>query len=232
MSLGTRHAAYLGQLDIRIELLSPLIERSGFTVHRATDAVAVLDLLWNVPCELVVVNHPVVGITLDNLVATMRDRSSPSRHAGLVLVVPDRDYGAISSLRGRGVSRVVARGELGQGLLGAVGDLLEVSPRVQVRAMVQVESRSSRRLTRSLFRTRDLSLTGMLLQGGCELPVGSEFSFELQLPGEGRAIVGSARVVRHTDASRETVSGVGASFADLESGSVTTLAEFLRREAS
>jgi hypothetical protein len=72
----------------------------------------------------------------------------------------------------------------------------------------------------------------MLIQGGKELPVGAEFSFELQLPGEEKAIVGSARVVRHTDLERETVNGVGANFVNVGPNDLASLAEYLEREAS
>jgi hypothetical protein len=82
------------------------------------------------------------------------------------------------------------------------------------------------------MRTQDLSLTGMLIQGGQELPVGSEFSFELHLPGEDIAVVGSARVVRRCDTEREPLEGVGASFAGFEGKGHRSLASFLEREAS
>jgi hypothetical protein len=232
VSPDARHAAFLGQFDIRVERLSPLLLQAGFTISRANDAVSVLDCLWNNPCELVIVNHPVAGLGLDDLLATLRDRSSPSRRAGLVLVAPDDEYPALRRLVGRGVSRVVRRDQLSQRLLEAVGDLLDCSPRLPVRAVIQVESGRRTAATRTLTRTRDLSMTGMLIQGGLELEIGSEFSFELHLPGQETAVVGWARVVRHTDRSREPVQGIGASFASFEGGGQRSLASYLEREVS
>ncbi len=219
---------YIGPPDQQIERLSPLLSEAGFEIHRAVDAVSVLDQLWSTSCGLVIANHPISGLRLEDLLLTLRDRSSPSRHTGLVLIVEDKEYDPARLLIGRGVNRVVARGAVPKLLLYAVGDLMDQAPRVPVRAVVEVESR----LTRSLARTRDLSLSGMLLQGGVELGIGSEFSFELHLPGQGTAIVGSARVVRHTDETRETVAGIGANFAEFVDDGHDSLAAYLKREFS
>ena len=80
-----------------------------------------------------------------------------------------------------------------------------------------------------MMRTLDLSLSGMLIQGENELAVGDQFAFELHLPGVSSAIVGSAEVVRHTDRDRETVIGVGATFASFVGDGRTSLADFLTK---
>jgi hypothetical protein len=232
VSLSSRHAAFLGQPIAQCERLSPLLQRAGYRITRATDAVSVLDSVWSTPLEMIIVNHPVTGLGLDDLLTTIRDRSSPSRNAGVILVVADQEWRGARSYLGNGVNRVVARSLLSEGLIGAVGDLLDISPRLPVRAVVQVESRDSSRSTRTLMRTQDLSLTGMLIQGGQELPVGTNLSFELHLPGEEIAVVGSARVVRRCDVERESLDGVGASFSGFEGNGHRSLAAFLEREAS
>jgi hypothetical protein len=231
VSVSLRHAAFLGRSIAQVERLSPLLERAGYRIHRASDAVSVLDSVWSTPFELIIVNHPVTGLDLDDLLTTIRGPSSPSRNAGLVLVVSDAEWRLADAYLGQGVNRVVADSLLSEGLVGAVGEVLDVSPRLPVRAMVQVESRDGSRSTRTLMRTRDLSLTGMLIQGGQELSVGSEFVFELHLPGEDRAVVGSARVIRRCDAEREIDDGVGAAFAGFEGNGRRSLASFLDREA-
>jgi DNA-binding NarL/FixJ family response regulator len=229
---GSRDAAIIGPAHPLVERLAPLLEGAGFATHRASDAVGALDVLWNRPCELVVVNHPVTGLRLEDLLDTIRDRSSPSRSAGVVLLLPDEDIDLARRLMTRGINRLVPFSRAPERLLSAVGDLMDVSPRKPVRAVLQVESRQGDRASTSLLRTRDLSLTGMLVQGGHDLPVGTRFGFELHLPGEERAIVGSAQVVRHTDDSREAVQGVGVSFASFVGDGRASLAAYLNREAS
>jgi hypothetical protein len=223
---------YIGPPDQQVERLSPLLHEAGFEIHRAVDAVSVLDQLWSTECGLVIANHPIGGLRLEDLLLTLRDRTSPSRHTGLVVIVGEQEYEPARMLIGQGVNRVVARRAAPQSLLCAVGDLMDQAPRMRLRAVVEMESRLDNRPTRALARTHDLSLSGMLLQGGVDLDVGSEFAFELHLPGQGTAIVGSARVVRHTDEARETVVGVGANFADFIDDGHESLAAYLKRELS
>jgi hypothetical protein len=223
---------YIGPPDQQVERLSPLLHEAGFEIHRAVDAVSVLDQLWSTECGLVIANHPIAGLRLEDLLLTLRDRASPSRHTGLVVIAGEQEYEPARMLIGHGVNRVVARRAVPQSLLCAVGDLMDQAPRMRLRAVVEMESRPDNRPTRALARTHDLSLSGMLLQGGADLDVGSEFAFELHLPGQGTAIVGSARVVRHTDEVRETVVGIGANFADFIDDGHDSLAAYLKRELS
>lgn len=221
---------YIGSPDRQIERLSPLLTEAGFEIHRAVDAVSVLDQLWSTECGLVIANHPIAGLRLEDLLVTLRDRSSPSRHTGLVLIVGEREYEPARLLIGHGVNRVVARHAMPRSLLHAVGDLMDQAPRIPLRAVVEMKARQESRAARELTRTRDLSLSGMLLQGGVDLDVGSEFGFELHLPGEGAAIVGLARVVRRTDEERENVVGIGANFADFVADGRDSLEDYLKRE--
>jgi hypothetical protein len=221
-----RHAVLVGPPEPRISRLRVLLQQAGFSISDAPDAVSALDRVWGSACDLVIVNHPVGGLDPRDLIATVRHPSSPSRSTGLVLIVPPEEYEEARSLQGRGANRVVARGSTPDGLLHAVGDLLDISPRHPVRGVVEIEATKGDHTTRALMRTIDLSLSGMLLQGDQELAVGDDFNFELHLPGVDTAIVGRAKVVRHTD-GRENVTGVGASFADLEEHDRLSLLKYL-----
>jgi len=215
-----------------VERLQPLLRRSGYRIHRARGAVAIPELLWSTACDLLIVNHPVNGVGLADLVATVRDRTSPSRDSRVVLIVPDDQAEAAARWLTSGVNRLVPRGLAAELLLDAVGDLIDVSPRQPVRAMVQVESRDQNLVVRTLTRTWNLSLTGMLVQDGQELPVGTCLEFELHLPGEEKAIVGSATVMRRTDRVRDPVPGVGVRFASFVDDGRASLAAYLDREGS
>ena len=154
---------YIGPPDQQVERLSPLLREAGFEIHRAVDAVSVLDQLWSTTCGLVIANHPIAGLRLEDLLLTLRDQSSPSRHTGLVLIVGEQEYEPAKMLIGHGVNRVVARRAVPRSLLYAVGDLMDQAPRIPLRAVVEMESRLDNRPTRALARTYDLSLSGMLL---------------------------------------------------------------------
>jgi len=227
VSSDERHAVLVGPPEPKIARLKVLLQQAGFTIYDAPDAVSALDRVWAASCDLVIVNHPVGGLDPGDLIATVRHPLSPSRNTGLVLVVPRDAYQDAQSFIGRGANRVVSKDAVPDGLLHAVGDLIDTSPRHPIRAVVQLNCRDGEQTSRSLMRTLDLSLSGMLIQGDQELAVGDQFAFELHLPGVDTAIVGSATVVRHTDNDRETVIGVGATFASFTGDGRTSLAEFL-----
>lgn len=233
MGSPARHAVFVGRAGPAVERLSRLLEQAGFETERTPDPVATLDRLWSRPCDVLIVNHPVAGLEVEDLIVTVRHPSSPSRATGLVLVVPDGELEGARSLIGRGANRVVGRGASTDELLVAVGDVLDPQPRVPVRALIHVEELAGGGTrSRSLLRTLDLSLTGVLIQGDEELAVGSRISFELQLPGAGTAIAGEARVVRRTDHEREGVTGLAATFVGFDGDGRAALAAYLTPRAS
>jgi hypothetical protein len=147
-------------------------------------------------------------------------------------VVPDDELQDAKRRIGRGVSRVLPRGSTPDLLLSAIGDLIVPSPRLPVRAMVVLAYRTDDGVSRGLVRTRDISRTGMLMEGGRELPVNAVFGFQLHLPGAAMAVEGEARVVRHTDPQRERTHGIGAAFLPLTGADRSSLDDFLARTAA
>jgi hypothetical protein len=97
--------------------------------------------------------------------------------------------------------------------------------------MVVLAYRTDDGVSRGLVRTRDISRTGMLMEGGRELPVNAVFGFQLHLPGAAMAVEGEARVVRHTDPQRERTHGIGAAFLPLTGADRSSLDDFLTRTA-
>lgn len=206
-----------------------LLERCGLTVQRVPDAVSAVELIWRQPFDLLIADHPLADVSIEDLLATFRDAAGPNRRAGLVLVSEPPALEAAQRLLGRGVNRVVGTGDSDGELMCAVVDLLGAPPRVAVRAVVQVDASARFGGVHSLLRTANLSQAGALLVGGRELAVGAEVSFELQLPGDAKYVTGKARVVRHTDPTRERVDGIAVSFLVIHGDGLERLAAFVER---
>ena len=166
---------------------------------------------------------------LVSLVESVRAGDSASHEAGLLVLADSTSVGPVGALLGRGINRVVNIDGPSERLLHAVADLVAVSPRFNVRAMVQLELWVRHGATRLLTLTENLSSTGMLVRGGQEFPVGSRIAFEIVLPDLEPVVRGEAEVVRHTAPDLERVAGIGASFASFESGGHERLAGFLAR---
>lgn len=222
-----RHALLVGPPDGVVERAAATLRSAGFLIHRTSDAVTCLDSVYSTIYDLVILRPPIPGVTVADLVTSLREPMSPSRRAGVAVVTEDGADDGAAELVGAGVNRLVDRAEGPGAVLCALGDLLDVAPRYPVQALVEMESRRSGDGTHTLSRTHDLSVTGMLVLGGHEFPVGADLRFELHLPGVGDSVHGDGTVIRHADPAREHVDGVGIRFLHLANGSRDRLADYL-----
>jgi hypothetical protein len=217
----------LGAETPALQRVVPLLLRADFEVHRAERPDEVESLVRDRHFDLIIARHPLAGCSLEALVAAVRAPGSASHSAGLLVLADATSVGPVGALLGRGVNRVVNIDGPSDRLLHAVADLVAVSARVNVRAMVQLELWVRHGATRLLTLTENISSTGMLVRGGREFPVGSRLAFELVLPDLEPVIRGEAEVVRHTDAELEHVDGIGATFATFEDRDHDRLVAFL-----
>jgi hypothetical protein len=162
--------------------------------------------------HLVFVGYPAIGMSLQSLVTPLRQPSSASRAAGLVVLAEPRSVTSARRLLGHGVNRVLSSIEDTEVLLDASLPLLNVARRIRLRAPVEMILPEAGSWTPASCQTEDVSSTGMLVSCTEPAPAGATVDFALAIPGEPAPIRGRARVARHTDPSREQVLGVGASF--------------------
>ncbi len=210
-----------------LEPVIPVLERSGFAVHRAPADPTCVDLFQATPFQLLVLEHPLAGLATEDAVFALRRKESASRNAGLVLLAPDEEAERLAGLLDRGVNRLVRHSEAAE-LMVAVADLLAVAPRRSLRAVVQLEVSLGGRRNKTLVQTVNLSRSGMLIRGtGRHFPVGSLVRFELLLPGQPAPIRGTAEVVRHSQRRWERIEGFGVRFARLEGDGGPRLEQYL-----
>ncbi|MDX1643419.1 MAG: PilZ domain-containing protein [Thermoanaerobaculia bacterium] len=110
--------------------------------------------------------------------------------------------------------------------------------RTSVRLLVQLDATIDDGEVARMCRTENLSKSGMLVRTRAPLPVGTDVAVQFLFPGDpavaeadlpgGYAFVeGRARVVRHTDPSREPVTGMALHFMNLEEHGKRLLHKFL-----
>jgi CheY-like chemotaxis protein len=213
-----------------IDRVALLLRQSDLEVHRVRDVTRAVELAWSHALDLVVAEHPLPNISTEDLIATVRDGAAPSRNCGLVLVCTPESLDDARVRIGHGVSRAVSQtADLGE-LMCAVVDLLHTSPRTSIQAMVELAGEDGDTGVRALTRTVNLSLSGMLVTGARDMPVGSCLTFELLLAGDNTPIAGSGRVVRHTVPNKERVAGIGVAFDSLAGDGQDRLATYLLRQ--
>ena len=177
--------------------------------------------------DAIIVQLPLPGVGLGVLLSSIRAREARCRQAGLVILTPESDIGTVEQLVGRGVNRVLANTATAAEVLEALEAVQCVAHRVSIRLPVQLEVTLPAGDTQAFCQTENLSESGMLLRGFQHYPLGTQFSFRLQLPGTDRCLTGVAEVTRTTDVRRENVEGFGARFVEVESSQWLELEKIL-----
>lgn len=212
-----------------LQRVVPLLLRADFTARRVARADHAVELLASERFDLVIARVPVIGVSLEELVAAIRGGSGINRNAGVLLLAEPETISEVRSLLGRGVNRVVNLEGPSDRLLLAVADLVSVPPRLAVRALVQLELWVAHGAVRTLTLTRNLSATGMLVRTEEEFPVGARLRFELFLPNDNDPVRGEAEVVRHAAAEAGTRGGAGVHFLFFHDDGRPRLEAFLAR---
>ncbi len=222
----------LGPETPALRQIVPILRRVDFEVHRLARAAQGLDLLQGTRFDLIIARYPLEGVSLDELIATIRTKDSPCLDSGLLIVAPPEALEEVGRRLRHGVNRIVDTDVSCDRLLDAIADLVGVPPRRSLRTVVQFELWVAQGARRLLTVTENLSCTGMLVRGGHEFPVGSCLQFRLILPGQAPPIGGLVQVARHTDRAREHVDGFGGrilSFAEDGQQRLQTLLEEVPR---
>jgi hypothetical protein len=206
-----------------------MLHRAEFEVHTVPSSEMVPHLVRGTSFELIIVTYPLQQLAMEELVEAVRDEASGCHHAGLLLLANPESLEQAQEYVDRGVNRAVAVDWVQSRLWQAVADLLNVAPRVFLRALVQVDVDLNPDNS-ALCRTDNISRSGMLLRGSDELQPGAHFKFIFVLPGEPEPIKGEAQVVRATDSEREGIAGFGACFVSFQGDGESRLNAFVRAQ--
>ncbi|NOZ93125.1 MAG: PilZ domain-containing protein [Acidobacteria bacterium] len=212
-----------------LDPIVPLLRRSSFTIHRAPAEAASIELMQTSPFDLIVIEYPIEGSSMNAIVSAVRAPESASRNAGLMVVADDTGTAAVEPLVGGGINRIVRRSHVGSEFLMALADLLAVEPRRPLRAVIRVKVMASSNTSNMILaQTENLSASGMLVRGSVRhFPVGSEIDFQLVLPGAQEPVRGRAQVVRHAQWRRERIEGFGVRFTNLSPNAAVRIKNLL-----
>lgn len=210
-----------GEIFAKIE---PLFQRAPLEVHRAADGATGLILSRNVEYDLILSEFPVPRAEED-LVETLRSPGAPCESSPILLI---GESDALQYAAGKGDFSVHVASPKGPPteLQQKVSGLLGISVRLASRLLVQIEVEVSDNKVLRACQTRDISISGMLLRTGQQLPVGSEVAASFYLPGDPSPLEARIRVVRHTDPMRE-LPGMGVQFTWLSQEDQERLQHFL-----
>jgi CheY-like chemotaxis protein len=186
-----------------------LLSRARFDVDRVSSTAGGLALCQGAKLDLVLVSHPLSGMSLAEFVHTLRAIGSASAKAELLVLAPAAELATARRQLPAGDGAVLSVTEPRLVLQEMAARLLDVAPRrdarLAVRLRVGLESGEEMRFC----QTENVSVAGLLVRTQPPPPIGTPLTFELTLPGEREPIRGRGEVARHTVANVEGVIGVG-----------------------
>ena len=211
MAESRQHVLVVGAKKAGLQRVAPMLRRADFSVHSVEPSPFLLDLVLSTEFELVIVTFPLDTLPLDDLIDTIRDAGSACHEAGLLLLAEPELLDDAQSVVDLGANRAICCEWSEARLWQAIGDLMEVAPRIFMRVLMHADLEIKNGKDRAIFQTVNVSVSGVLLQGSDDLTPGETFDFLFRLPGGG-LVEGSAEVVRQTNPLREGVDGIGTRF--------------------
>lgn len=229
MADSRQHVLIVGAKDAGLDRVAPMLRRAEFSVHSVDPSPFLLDLVLSTAFELVILRYPMDTVPLDDLVDTIRDEGSACHGAGLLLLADPSLIDDAQTHVDLGANRAICTDWSEARLLQAIGDLLEIAPRVFMRVLMHAEVEIQNTPDQAIFQTVNVSVSGALLQGSDQLDPGQAFDFLFRLPGGG-LVEGAAEVVRQTNPMREGVDGMGARFLSFGNGCEERLLAHIQRQ--
>ena len=209
------------------DLVGPCLDREEFDVDRFPSARGALELVSCQKVDVLLVRYSAARRELRSFLRAVRAKASPCRHSPLLLLADAQQLAAAEGHIGRGANRVVDLDGDREKIQATVASLLGVAPRKSLRFIAQLKIRVGKQSEWILCRTRNGSLTGVLLETDRLIPIGTRVEFEFTLPAVARPIVGCGEVTRHTLEGRDPVRGMGLRFLSFVGDSRRAFEEFL-----
>jgi hypothetical protein len=180
--------------------------------------------------RMIILHLPDGSMEFGKLLPLLRAEGRPTSRSVIMVLSPPAHLGEFQPYLGKGLNVLLSDEAPPEELESAVARQTEVAPRVETRVMVRLQARLIHNMTALVCQTANLSVSGMFLELNRKIPVGSEFVFELALPGVKEPVAGTGLIVRHADPEREGRDGMGAAFTGLKGRGDALLREFLARQ--
>jgi CheY-like chemotaxis protein len=219
-----QHVLVVGAKKAGLERVAPMLRRADFSVHSVEPSPFLLDLVLSTAFELVIVTYPLDTLPLDDLIDTIRDEGSACHDAGLLLLAEPELLDDAQAVVDLGANRAICCDWSEARLWQAIGDLMDVAPRIFMRVLMHADIEVKNDSSRAIFQTVNVSISGALLQGSDRLAPGETFDFLFRLPGGG-LVEG-----RQTNPLREGVDGIGSRFTSFRENCQELLAAHIGRQ--
>lgn len=226
--MSNRRVLVVGSGSTRLAASAPALLRQGLEVDRVSSAETALELAKHVRFHLALIDYPTSGIPVKDFAEAIVAAGLPDHRTRVVLVAASDTIEGARAYVGKGVEAVLSTEATAEATAQLLHELLGAPPRLGARVPVRLEVSLEEGPSTVFRQTENLSGTGMLVRAPRALPVGTELSFRMDLPGARFPIEGRAQVVRHVlDPETQTVFASGMRFVSFKGDGDVRLLTFV-----
>ena len=192
--------------------LAPVLDRHKLTVVQVTSAEDSVKFAHSERVELVILEAEPTTMSLEDVVRTIRSKSSASNTTSLLVLANPGNEDEARQLIGRGVNRVMLAVDPPKFIAQQVAVLLEIAPRTTLRLTTELLVKLADGSEEVLGAVVNMSAAGLLLETNADLEPGQHVILSIDIEHQDEPVSAKAEVVRKADPSRDGVEGIGVRF--------------------
>ena len=188
-----------------------MLDRHKLTVVQVTSAEDSTKFAHSDRVELVILEAEPTTMSLEDVVRTIRAKSSASRRASLLVLAKPGNEDEARQLIGHGVDRVMLAVDPPKFIAQQVAVLLEIAPRTTLRLTTELLVKLADGSEEVLGAVVNMSAAGLLLETNADLEPGQHVILSIDIDQD-EPVSAKAEVVRKADPDRDGVKGIGVRF--------------------
>ena len=192
--------------------LAPVLDRQKLTVIQVPSIEDAVMYARSARVELIILGPEPTAIGLEEVIQTIRSKSSASRNASLLVMAEPESEDNVRQLIGHGVNRVMLTVDPPTLVSLQVAELLEIAPRASLRLSTRMLVEVEDGFAEALGAVVNISAAGLLLETDADLEPGQHVIISIDVGPQLEPVAAKAEIVRKTDPEREGIEGIGAQF--------------------
>ena len=208
------------------DTLKPFLSRETLDISTVTSGKGSLVLLHNLAFHLIVVEHPLPDMEIEELLKEIRSRQSRCQETP-VLVLTREDPEAMAASLDDPQATVHTLHASTDELLMLAASRLGVAARRASRLLVKLDVEVGAARILRACQSVNISESGLLLRTKDRLPLDTQVNLHFSLPYHTHGIQTQARVVRHTDRDTDGLVGLAVHFDSISEEDREAIATFI-----
>ncbi len=197
------------------ERLAPVLDRQELDVVRVATPETSIELARTENFDLIIFGADPEDLTLEEVVGMIRDLSSASCKASILVLAEPGSVDVARALIGWGVNRIMFLADPPELIGRQAAELLDIAPRADVRFSTRLRTSLADGGEAVLGKAVNLSASGVLVKIDTPFQLGEEVVISIHVGDQDELISAKGKVVRFAVRERGGVKGIGIRFLSL-----------------